>query len=179
VTAVRVVVVEDSPVQWAHLVDVLQAERDTPILVLSARVTRAGSAAAVESLLAGAVEALPKPERWDAEAERQVRCRVRLLSGVTVVSHPRGRRRPPAPDPYRAPPVAIAASTGGRPRWPRSCPAWAGWPRPSWSSSTSTRNWSTASSAGCSGCRHCPWWWPPMATGRSRESCTPPRPALT
>jgi len=161
VTAVRVVVVEDSPVQRAHLVDVLEAERDiavigqagdpveavalvqrlrpdvvtmdlglpgdgglgaieqimaglpTPILVLSARVTCAGSAAAVESLLAGAVEALPKPERWDAEAERQLRCRVRLLSGVTVVAHPRGRRRPPAPDPYRAPPVAIAASTGG------------------------------------------------------------------
>ncbi|HKQ00048.1 MAG TPA: response regulator, partial [Actinomycetes bacterium] len=160
-TAVRVVVVEDSPVQRAHLVDVLEAERDisvigqagdpveavalvqrlrpdvvtmdlglpgngglgaieqimagrpTPILVLSARVTCAGSAAAVESLLAGAVEALPKPERWDTEAERQLRCRVRLLSGVTVVAHPRGRRRPPAPDPYRAPPVAIAASTGG------------------------------------------------------------------
>jgi len=158
---VRVVVVEDSPVQRAHLVEVLEAERDiavvgqagdpveaaalvhrlrpdvvtmdlglpgegglgaieqimadlpTPILVLSARVTRAGSAAAVESLLAGAVEALPKPERWDAEAARQVRCRVRLLSRVTVVAHPRGRRRPPAPDPHRAPPVAIAASTGG------------------------------------------------------------------
>ena len=160
-TAVRVVVVEDSPVQRAHLVDVLEAERDiavigqagdpaeavalvqrlrpdvvtmdlglpgdgglgaieqimaglpTPILVLSTRVTCAGSAAAVETLLAGAVEALPRPERWDAEAERQLRCRVRLLSGVTVVAHPRGRRRPPAPDPYRAPPVAIAASTGG------------------------------------------------------------------
>jgi two-component system, chemotaxis family, protein-glutamate methylesterase/glutaminase len=89
------------------------AEVPTPILVLSARETCAGSAAAVESLLAGAVEALPKPERWDAEAERQVRCRVRLLSRVAVVAHPRGRRRPPAPDPYRAPPVAIAASTGG------------------------------------------------------------------
>jgi two-component system, chemotaxis family, protein-glutamate methylesterase/glutaminase len=155
---VRVVVVEDSPVQRAHLLDVLEAERDiavvgqagdpleavalvqrlrpdvvtmdlglpgegglgaieqimaevpTPILVLSARVT---CAAAVESLLAGAVEALPKPERWDVEAERQVRCRVRLLSGVTVVAHPRGRRRPRPPDPHRAPPVAIAASTGG------------------------------------------------------------------
>jgi two-component system, chemotaxis family, protein-glutamate methylesterase/glutaminase len=159
--AVRVVVVEDSPVQRAHLVEVLEAEHDiaavgqagdpveavalvhrlrpdvvtmdlglpgeggigaieqimaevpTPILVLSARVTCAGSAAAVESLLAGAVEALPAPERWDGEAERQVRCRVRLLSRVAVVAHPRGRRRPPAPDPYRAPPVAIAASTGG------------------------------------------------------------------
>jgi CheY-like chemotaxis protein len=164
--AVRVVVVEDSPVQRAHLVDILQAEDDiavvgqagdpheavalvhrlrpdvvtmdlglpggggigaierimadlpTPILVLSARVSCAGSAAAVESLLAGAVDSLPKPERWDTEAERQVRCRVRLLSGVTVVAHPRGRRRPPAPDPHRAPPVAIAASTGGAGRDP-------------------------------------------------------------
>jgi two-component system chemotaxis response regulator CheB len=160
-TAVRVVVVEGSPVQRAHLVDVLEAERDitvvgqagdpveamalvrrlrpdvvtmdlglpgdgglgaierimadlpTPILVLSALVTGAGSAAAVESLLAGAVEALPKPERWDAAARRQLRCRVRLLRGVTVVAHPRGRRRPPAPDLHRAPPVAVAASTGG------------------------------------------------------------------
>ena len=94
-------------------IEQIMAGLPTPILVLSARVTCAGSAAAVESLLAGAVEALPKPERWDAEAERQLRCRVRLLSGVTVVAHPRGRRRPPAPDPYRAPPVAIAASTGG------------------------------------------------------------------
>jgi two-component system chemotaxis response regulator CheB len=159
--AVRVVVVEDSPVQRAHLVDVLEAERDidvvgqagdpagavalvrrlrpdvvtmdlgmpgegglgaierimadvaTPILVLSARVTGSGSAAAVESLLAGAVEALPKPEHWDAEAERQLRGRVRLLSGVTVVAHPRGRRRPPNPDPDDAPVVAVAASTGG------------------------------------------------------------------
>jgi CheB methylesterase len=87
VTAVRVVVVvEDSPVQRAHLVGLLQAEHDITVI---------GQAAD------------------PAEAERQVRCRVRLLSGVTVVDHPRGRRRPPAPDPHRAPPVAIAASTGG------------------------------------------------------------------
>jgi two-component system chemotaxis response regulator CheB len=156
---VRVVVVEDSPLQRAHLVDALQAERDiavvgqagdpfealalvgrlrpevvtmdlglpgegglgaierimaavpTPILVVSALVTCGGSAAAVEALLAGAVEALPKPDRWDAGAARQLRCRVRLLRSVTVVAHPRGRRRPPAPG--QAPPVAIAASTGG------------------------------------------------------------------
>jgi two-component system, chemotaxis family, protein-glutamate methylesterase/glutaminase len=156
---VRVVVVEDSPLQRAHLVDALQAEPDiavvgqagdpvealavvgrlrpevvtmdlglpgegglgaierimaavpTPILVVSGLVTCGGSAAAVEALLAGAVEALPKPDRWDAEAARQLRCRVRLLRSVTVVAHPRGRRRPPAPG--QAPPVAIAASTGG------------------------------------------------------------------
>jgi two-component system, chemotaxis family, protein-glutamate methylesterase/glutaminase len=159
--AVRVVVVEDSPVQRAHLVDVLQEEGDiavvgqagdppealalvgrlrpdvvtmdlglpgegglgaieqimagapTPILVVSALVTAGGSAAAVEALLAGAVEALPKPRRWDAEAARQLRCRVRLLASVAVVAHPRGRRPLPAPEPGQAPPVAIAASTGG------------------------------------------------------------------
>jgi two-component system, chemotaxis family, protein-glutamate methylesterase/glutaminase len=159
--AIRVVVVEDSPVQLARLVEALQAEGDvavvgeagdaagavalvrrlrpdvvtmdlglpgegglgtiervmadlpTPILVLSARVTGAGSAAAVESLLAGAVEALPKPERWDAEAECQLRFRVRLLSKVTVIAHPRGRCWLDAPDPGAAPLVAIAASTGG------------------------------------------------------------------
>jgi two-component system, chemotaxis family, protein-glutamate methylesterase/glutaminase len=169
--AVRVVVVEDSPVQRAHLVDILQAEDDiavvgqagdpheavalvhrlrpdvvtmdlglpggggigaierimadlpTPILVLSARVSCAGSAAAVESLLAGAVDSLPKPERWDTEAERQVRCRVRLLSGVTVVAHPRGRRRPPAPGPRPAPRPPGRHRRLHRRRWPRSCPA--------------------------------------------------------
>ncbi|HEY6707212.1 MAG TPA: hypothetical protein VJB61_06415, partial [Actinomycetota bacterium] len=126
-------------------IEQIMAGLPTPILVLSARVTCTGSAAAVESLLAGAVEALPKPERWDAEAERQLRCRVRLLSEVTVVAHPRGRRRPPAPDrtaPRRWPSPPRPAA---RRPWPRSCPALAGWPCPSWSSSTSTRSSSTGS----------------------------------
>ena len=127
---VRLVVVEDSPVQRAHLREVLEADRDiavvgqagdpveavamvrrlrpdvvtmdlglpgegglgaiewimaevpTPILVLSARATCAASAAAVESLLAGAVEALPRPEPWDLEAERQVRL---LAKGAVAI----------------------------------------------------------------------------------------------
>jgi two-component system chemotaxis response regulator CheB len=123
----------------------IMADLPTPILVLSARVTGAGSAAAVESLLAGAVEALPKPERWDAEARRQLRCRVRLLRGVTVVAHPRGRRRPPVPDPHPPRRWPSPPRPAARRRWPRSCPALAGWPRPCWSSSISTRTWWTAS----------------------------------
>jgi two-component system, chemotaxis family, protein-glutamate methylesterase/glutaminase len=169
----RVVVVEDSAVQRARLVDALQADGDlevvgqagdgdeavaavrrlrpdvvtmdlglpgeggitaietimadvpTPILVLSARVSGAGSAAAVESLLAGAVEALPKPERWDDEAERLLRGRVRLLSRVQVVAHPRGRRHAAA-DPTATPLVAIGASTGGPAALAELLPALAG-----------------------------------------------------
>jgi two-component system, chemotaxis family, protein-glutamate methylesterase/glutaminase len=91
----------------------IMASRPTPILVLSGHITSAASAAAVEALLAGAVEALPKPRPWDGHADKMLRDRVRLLRGVTVVAHPRGRR--PARDaagPPRAV-VAIAASTGG------------------------------------------------------------------
>jgi chemotaxis response regulator CheB len=47
VTAVRVVVVEDSPVQRAHLVDVLEAERDITV------VGQAGDPVAVETGLDG------------------------------------------------------------------------------------------------------------------------------
>jgi two-component system chemotaxis response regulator CheB len=164
----RVVVVEDSLVQRAHLVRMLESEGDievvgqavgaaeaiklvetlrpevvtldlqipdgggqhaieqimaftpTPILVLSATVTGRGSHEAVQALMAGAMEALPKPERWDAAAERAVRDRVRALRGVTAVRHPRGGRLPRRP-PARTPPpsgpggavVAIGASAGG------------------------------------------------------------------
>jgi two-component system chemotaxis response regulator CheB len=164
----RVVVVEDSRVQRAHLVHTLEADGDieivgeavgateaiqmiqalrpdvvtldlqipdgggqhvieqimafapTPILVLSAAVTSRGSREAVEALLAGAMEALPKPLIWDAAAEQAVRERVRALQRVTVVRHPRGGRPPrrrPAPARTRSEGnrsvVAIGASAGG------------------------------------------------------------------
>jgi two-component system chemotaxis response regulator CheB len=164
----RVVVVEDSLVQRAHLVHTLEAEGDihvvgqavgateairlvqelrpdvmtldlqipdgggqyaleqimafspTPTLVLSSTVTSRGSEAAVKALLAGALDALPKPTTWDAAAELALRDRVRALKEVKVIRHPRGARlyeRLPA----KAPPVAgvgrtvvaIGASTGG------------------------------------------------------------------
>jgi len=164
----RVVVVEDSLVQRAHLVYVLQADGDiqvvgqavgaaeairlvqalrpdvvtldlqipdgggqyaieqimafspTPILVLSSTVTNRGSQEAVEALLAGALDALPKPTTWDEGAERALRDRVRALQRVSVVRHSRGkglpersaRQTPPGREVGRAV-LAIGASTGG------------------------------------------------------------------
>jgi two-component system chemotaxis response regulator CheB len=170
-TLVRVVVVEDSAVQRAHLVRTLEADGDidvvgvaedareavalvdrvrpdvvtldleipegggqhaieqimgntpTPILVLSAFVSGRESARAVDALVAGAVEALPKPQQWTPADEAAVRRTVRSIRGVTVVRHPRGRltarpRPPVSPTStagLRPRIVGIAASTGGPP----------------------------------------------------------------
>lgn len=159
---VRVVVVEDSLVQRAHLVGVLEADGDivvvgeatsateavdvverlrpdvvsidihipggggisaierimsqapVPILVLSAAVVNESSTVAVEALVSGALEALPKPERWGPESEALLRERVRALRGVTVLRHPRGARAHGSLASDKATPVvALAASTGG------------------------------------------------------------------
>ncbi|HVF73920.1 MAG TPA: chemotaxis protein CheB [Acidimicrobiales bacterium] len=163
---IRVVVVEDSASQRAHLVRALEAEGDiavvalatdataalgvvqehrpevvtvdlqlpggggrhaieqimafapTPILVLSATVTGPHSEAAVNALVSGALDAVPKPARWTAAAEAELRKRVRSLRGATVLRHPRGRRSADAGEPRRTrtvPVVAVAASTGGPP----------------------------------------------------------------
>jgi two-component system chemotaxis response regulator CheB len=165
--AVRVVVVEDSRVQRAHLVRALQADGDievvdevgdagevlpavrthrpdvvtmdldipggsglhaieqimgyapTPILVVSA--SSDSSQAAVDALVAGALEAIPKPNRWTAVHEDELRRRVRALAGATVLRHPRGRRSDGAARTAGTaggtamPIVAMAASTGGPP----------------------------------------------------------------
>ena len=168
---VRVLVVEDSTVQRAHLVRLLEADRDiqvigeaadaveavnltaalqpdvvtldlhipggggqqaieqimgqtpTPILVLSARVTNVAAAPAVEALVAGALDAMPKPTTWTQDDESELRRRVRLLRGVTVLRHRRSRLPArtvsgPASSAADAPAsclVVIAASTGGPP----------------------------------------------------------------
>lgn len=163
----RVVVVEDSLVQRAHLVRALQVDGDitvvgeatgaaeavqmiaalrpdvvtldlqipdggggaviaqvmasmpTPILVLSASVADRESVAAVESLVAGAVDVLPKPTRWAPEDEAALRARVRLVSGVAVVRRRAASAGRPAATTTRTrrPPgttvVGIGASTGG------------------------------------------------------------------
>jgi two-component system, chemotaxis family, protein-glutamate methylesterase/glutaminase len=166
---IRVVVVEDSKVQRAHLAKTLQTERDivvvgeavdvteaiqivqatrpdvvtldlqipggggqvvieqlmavapVPILVLSGSVVGRESEEAVAALVAGAVDVLPKPDRWSAAAEESLRSRVRLVSGVAVVRRasrrtPRAAGRPAAAKGRTAtglPIVAIGASTGG------------------------------------------------------------------
>jgi two-component system, chemotaxis family, protein-glutamate methylesterase/glutaminase len=165
-SVIRVVVVEDSMVQQAHLVRSLEAEGDievvgrattttdavarvfalrpdvvtldlhledgdgrsvieqimahtpTPILVLSSIVTGPRSAVAVEALAAGALEALPKPARWTAGDEVQLRRSVRRLNKVLVIRHLRGhvkRDRPPVTRSggMRSPAVALASSAGG------------------------------------------------------------------
>ncbi|MEA3019183.1 MAG: two-component system, chemotaxis family, protein-glutamate methylesterase/glutaminase [Actinomycetota bacterium] len=164
----RVVVVEDSIVQRAHLVRALQADGDiavvgeaagaveaiemvrslrpdvvtldlqipdgggqrvieqvmasspAPILVLSAAIADRESVAAVEALVAGAVDVVPKPVRWSASDELALRARVRLVSGVGVVRRSVApviaRSAAPASGRSAGPAatiVAIGASTGG------------------------------------------------------------------
>jgi two-component system chemotaxis response regulator CheB len=94
----------------------IMAETPTPILVLSGVIGDADGTPAVEALAAGAVDALPKPARWDDTAERALRRQVRTVAGVPVV----GRRRRDEDSAGRAagrrhggPVVGIAASTGG------------------------------------------------------------------
>lgn len=110
-----------------HVIEQVMGNSPTPILVLSASLTDRTSVPAVEALVAGAVDALPKPSTWKAADEATLRRAVRSLRGVTVLRHPRARlRRPPvsgtgtrerpsaaAPNGRRV--VAIAASTGGPP----------------------------------------------------------------
>ncbi len=104
-----------------HAIEQIMAFSPTPIVVLSASVADRESHAAVEALLAGAVDALPKPSAWDAESERTFRERVRVLRGVRVLRHPRGRleqdriarRSRSAASRTATPMVAIGASTGG------------------------------------------------------------------
>jgi two-component system chemotaxis response regulator CheB len=104
-----------------EVIEQVMAFTPTPILVLSSAVTGPESQAAVDALVAGAVEAWPKPDEWDAGNARRLRERVRVLRGVTVVRHVRGRLRKGAATPPRAatavspatPVVGIASSTGG------------------------------------------------------------------
>ena len=101
-----------------HAIEQIMAHTPTPILVLSARIRDRRSASAVDALVAGALEALPRPERWTPGLGRELRRAVRQISKVPVIRHPRGRRRndrprdPGTPGPHR-PVVAVAASTGG------------------------------------------------------------------
>jgi two-component system chemotaxis response regulator CheB len=104
--------------QSQHAIEQIMAHTPTPILVMSARTDDRHSPNAVQALVAGALEALPRPHRWTPELGAELRRTVRLLSTVHVIRHPRGGRPTGSlPEPTRRlgrqPVVAIAASTGG------------------------------------------------------------------
>ena len=124
---------------WMPHVDGLQATEHimaytpTPILVLTASLSRHDSTLTFQMLNAGALEVLEKPKDLASAQSGQLRAflleRVKILARVTVVTHLRGRRRtretapltlvgkPPAIPPTipRVPSrlVIIGASTGG------------------------------------------------------------------
>ncbi len=92
-----------------------------PILVLSGHVERR-SQTALHALAAGALDALPKAELDlgdpDGTAAQALRQRVKVLSGVRVIRHPRatlGRRSTPASWSRSASVIGVCASTGGPP----------------------------------------------------------------
>jgi two-component system chemotaxis response regulator CheB len=103
--------------QSQHAIEQIMARTPTPILILSARDDRQ-SPSAVQALVAGALEALPRPRQWTPELAAELRRTVRLISAVHVIRHPRGgllkgSKRDATPRPGSQPVVAIAASTGG------------------------------------------------------------------
>lgn len=112
------VVLLDLQVEGSLLaVEQIMATTPTPILVLGAPVEGRGGTTVADALVAGALEALPVPDRWTTGQETELRRCVRQIRKVTVIRHPRGRVRPPAPPLPRAdrglPIVGLAASTGG------------------------------------------------------------------
>jgi two-component system chemotaxis response regulator CheB len=102
-----------------QVIEQVMAFCPTPILVLSANVTGRDSTEAVDALVAGAVDVMPKPATWSAGDAEALRAHVRLVGGVAVVRHPRARLAPTrstgATDrrSTATPIVAIGASTGG------------------------------------------------------------------
>lgn len=77
-------------------VERIMAFAPTPILILSGKIAGRESDRAVSALVAGALDAVPKPARWTPEAEADLRRRVRLLGRTPVIRHPRGRLSPGA-----------------------------------------------------------------------------------
>jgi len=78
----------------------IMATRPTPIVVYSAFVDEEHSTNAIEALAAGAVDVFAKPSwgeggRLDEYAD-ELRRRLRVAARIRVITHPRGRLRPPA-----------------------------------------------------------------------------------
>lgn len=101
-----------------HAIEQIMAHTPTPILVLCAPRDGRESPSPVGALLAGALDALPRPAYWTPELGAGLRKAVRQISKIQVIRHPRGAHSkaicsPPRVPGGREPVVAIAASTGG------------------------------------------------------------------
>jgi two-component system chemotaxis response regulator CheB len=104
--------------QSQRAIEQIMAHTPTPILILSPAIDDRSSPSAVEALVAGALEALPRPSRWTPRQGAELRRTVRQIRRVPVIRHLRGsrttngrRRRDQSQAPH--PVVAVAASTGG------------------------------------------------------------------
>lgn len=104
----------------------IMAEKPTPILLMTASENLMGEVdLAYRAIEIGALELIPKPTAMqsDDKATQDLLTRLKLLAGVPVISHVRGRRPPKRDDqPRRSTSsiirrarrvVAVAASTGG------------------------------------------------------------------
>ncbi|MCW5834797.1 MAG: chemotaxis-specific protein-glutamate methyltransferase CheB [Labilithrix sp.] len=99
----------------------------TPIVVVSASMNRGEVFRTYDAIAAGAVDVVPKPTAaGDAAWAERLKFVLRIAARIKVVTHPRGRLRPPStpgfvaveppPPPSRASSVrlvALGASTGG------------------------------------------------------------------
>jgi two-component system chemotaxis response regulator CheB len=88
----------DLPVMGGvEAIERIMATSATPILVYSAFVAGEGSANALEALSAGAVDVLAKPGPQDTkpldEYAETLRTRLKMVSRIRVITHPRGRLR--------------------------------------------------------------------------------------
>ena len=91
------------------------AHTPTPILVLSAHIHDRHSQSAVDALVAGALDALPRPVSWTPERAAELHRAVHQISKVPVIRHPRGTA-PRAAAPNRAHRPAASRSWPSPPR---------------------------------------------------------------
>ncbi len=117
----HVVTIDMAEVAQRETVEQIMGVVPTPILVLAEDSFGMGRVVP-DAVRAGALGAIPRPPRWTAAVEADVRRQVRRMRGVTVVHHPRAAMAgygavasPPGPseDGRSSRLVAIGASTGG------------------------------------------------------------------
>jgi two-component system chemotaxis response regulator CheB len=104
-------------------IEQIMAYNPVPILVVSSVIDRENTANAARALGAGAIDVMPKPAPQSLEEfngiAADLQAKVKLLSKVRVITHPRARLQEqlfvtPAPRPQSGQQlVAIASSTGG------------------------------------------------------------------